>query len=539
MPITVAGTQVTFNDSTVQTTAFRAGITSVTLTSASPNATITTGNNQLITIVNDSTTPIDPSVTLPAMNTLPQGAMYFEFANMTPFIVALKDSAGTVREFIQPGANYQLSITNNGSATGQWFTQFPVAALNGDQRHTSILSTSFKPTSGAPFSVLGVCRLNATAFAVIFYETNVGGGTYTLYARLYTYVPSTKTYTTGNTVTIMPSASYYNIPVVAWDSDNAGHAFVGLCSNLGSQYSYFKYVGLSVSGGTLYASAVSQINGQPPPPCTVTTLANIYVGYLGSNNAFAYGFWLCDGSATGFVYTRGATVTGTTTVTLTESPNNTGFSVGGVFQTAYGARTSLTTFVCGAASNNGTVGYAVSYTPGTNGITLTARSNTARLDIEQGATAALSSFSMGGYMTSTNKSFFGTNVFDVTGAGTSTVTTVPSTGFNFKYNLSPNYSSFRGAGYTPNATRSSIYVSSTSIIAIDGSGNRWQCDPSSTTLNLQSSSGYYGTNRTGFTYFYQILDSTTATNFAWSSSYSTTQVTGIATPIIVATPITA
>jgi len=545
MAITVGGTSITFNDATVQTTAFtggtiRGGYTAVTLTSAAPNATLTAGSNQFIAILNDTTAPVYPSVTLPAMTSLPAGVEYFVFANMTPYNVALKDSGGVVREYLPPGANYELNIKDISTATGQWFTSFPVVAVEGDQRYTSILTTAFKVTQNRAATGTYVVPLTSTAFALVWAECT-NGSTTVIYARLYTINTATKTFTVGNTITQYTASSLSTTIQISYDSDNAGHALV--CSLFLIQgASYINYFGLSVSGGTLYASTNNTVNGPSPSGCAGAGGNILYVSYLGSNSAYALSFYLYETyTANGTLYVRGCTVTGTTTVTLTNSASNTTAGVSTNTDNAgYGARTSLNTFVYGAGGGLGArVGYAATYTSATNTFSVVTRTNQNRLDIEQGSTAGLSSFAQGGFMYSTNKVFFGINVFDVTNVGAAGVTTVTSTGFNYKANLSPNYYSFIGAGFTTTAVRTGIYVSGTSIIAIDSNGTRWQCDPSSTTLNLQSSTGFYGTARTGFTSLYGMLASDTGIVASYTSGAVGATMTVTATPVGIATPITA
>jgi hypothetical protein len=519
----------------------RGGYTAVTLTASSPNATLTSGSNQLIMILNDNTTPVTPSVTLPAMTTLSTGFEYFVFSNTTPFVVALKDNGGTVREYIPSGANYTLNIKDISTSTGQWFTEVPVIAVEGDPRYTSFLSASFKVTNSSTSTGPFICRLDSTNFAAIWAENAAFGTTATVYARLYTLNTATKTFTTGNTITAHSfgySDDYGAIRSVAFDSDDAGHALVTF--QAGYAYAYF---GLSVFGGTLYASTTTVVAGPTLGPCTVGSVVNMYAGYLGSNSAYA----LCWGagpetsSATYLISVRGVTVTGTTTVTVTESASNTSlytiYGLGAGNGALYGARTGLTTFVFGAGPIATPTGKAVTYTPASNTFTVVNRSNLNRLDIEQGSTASLSSFAQGGFMFSNNKVFFGTHVFDVTNVGAAGVTATLSTGFNYKLNPSSAYASINGAGFVTTTLRSSVYA--TTIISVDVTSARYQCDTTSTTLNMQRSNGYLGTARSGFTYGITMLNATTAVSVAYTSGAANVSQAVIATPVTISTPITA
>lgn len=481
MPVTVAGTNITFNDSTTQSTAARGGITTVTLTSAAPNATLTSSSNQLINIVTDSTKPASPSVTLPNMTTLVTGDAYFVFRNNTQYIVSLKDSGGTVREVIQPGTDFRLNIINNGSATGVWSIAVPARVTGFDRTNL----TSDTTTSGGNAITV---RLDATNFAVVYASANN-----VLSARLYTINATTKAITVGNQVNVVTlSTSSPSISAVCADSDNAGHALVGWSGNISSTQ-YVGYFGLSVSGGTLYASASTTLS-LGIVLCISNTNNFAYLGYLGSGSAYAMCFSLGNnqsGSST-TTYIRGCTVTGTTTVTITESANNTTYSNS---TGANGGRTSLTGFTVFSQSNGTNQGRAVAYTPASNTFTVVTRSNQAGNGLESLANPSLSSFAAGGFMFSSGKVFYGRNVFDITNSGAAGVTATVSTSFTQKYNISPAYQTQSSGSNVGNTNafniRSSYYVSGTSIIAIEGTLStgftQYTCDPSSSTLDLQTS----------------------------------------------------
>lgn len=485
MPITVSGTAITFNDGTTQSTAAlgaRGGITTVTLTSAAPNATLTSGSNQLINIVTDSTKPASPSVTLPDMTTLVTGDAYFVFRNNTQFIVSLKDSGGTVREVITPGTDFRLNIINNGSATGIWSIAVPARVTGFDRANL----TSDTTTNGGNAVTV---RLNSTNFAVVYASANN-----VLSARLYTINSTTKAITVGNKVDIVTlSTSSPSISAVCADSDNAGHALVGWAGEISSTQ-YVGYFGLSVSGGTLYASASTTLSiGRAT--CFSNNNFWAYLGYLGSGSAYAMCFSRGD-SSTGSsttTYIRGCTVTGTTTVTVTDSASNTSYNN---TTGANGGRTSLTDFTVFSQSSGSNQGRVVVYSPGSNTFTVATRSNQAINGLESLGNGSLSSFAAGGFMFSSGKVFYGRNVFDITNSGAAGVTATVSSSFTQKYNISPAYQTQSSGLNVGNANiyniRSSYYVSGTSIIAIEGTLStgftQYTCDPSSSTLNLQTSS---------------------------------------------------
>jgi len=484
---------------TSQAIPIRSGITTVTLTSSSPNATLTNVSNQFINITDDNTLRAGGSVTLPDMTTLTAGAGYFIFANNTIFNIALKDNGGTVREYIAPGANYIIDISSISTTTGVWQTALPSNSVNYDTNFTvpSFLALPYNSTYFV--SCYAAVSLDSTHFAVVWVEYN-GSARY-IYAKLFTVNPSTKAITAGNQVTI-GSASSMTIGVpgggVYFDSDNAGHAFVAIHANGFNSgfYAGAYYFGLSVSGGTLYASSLSVISSgwtSDSGGCCVTGTynTNLFCSYLG-NNAYAFGFGL-TGYAPSFAsatYIRGATVTGTTTVTVTDSASNTSFTgTNSTAQSLFGSRTSLTGFttaVNSSSSNN----KAIAYNPASNTFSVSNRSSGTLLAIEQGATGTWASFAQGGFMFSSGHAVFGGTVYDITNDGIATVTGSVTTGYSFKYNQNAAYST---ATYFPGFSNSpsSIYASGTSIVRVDtpNSPYRLQCDPSQTTLNMQKSAG--------------------------------------------------
>lgn len=458
----------------------RSGITTVTLTSAAPNFTLTSANNQFVSITNDTTVAVGASITLPDMTTLVQGAGYFIFANNSIYNVALKDTGGTVREYIAPGANYILDIKSISTSTGVWQTAFPSNVVSYDQTFYKNLASAYRVNSIALISAAYIVSLDATDFALVWVES--AAPSY-VYAKLFTVNPSTKAITVGNQLTISSTVTGAFVDFV-YDTDNAGHAFCLLATGSSGANQQVNYWGLSVSGGTLYASTVNTVTqSYACNPCSPTVSNKIlFCGYLGSNSAYAFGFTMIAGGSVN-TYIRGATVTGTTTVTLTNSASNTSFAAG-VIQ-VLGARTDLTSFSSAVAQGSTSNKYYL-YNPAANTFTTGNRTSTALLDIEQGAIGRYSSFAMGGFMYSAGHAFSGANVYDTANVGTNTVTASLSTGYSFKYNQSAAFETI--SSLQSWAGRCSIYVSGTSIVAVDGN-TRWQCDPSQTTLNLQKSGG--------------------------------------------------
>jgi len=455
---------ITFPDATTQTTAPFSGITTVTLSTATPNATLTSASNQYIRVVLDTTTPYQPSITLPNMTTLTTGTGRFIVSNETGIVLAVKDNSGTVREYLSSYGEYTLNITSVATSTGVWyFSNSPAltqayTGLPTFFNRAAVLSSS---TTNVTQSML--VRLDSTSFAYCFkqeYPYHNG-----VYAELFTLNPSTGAFTLGNKVTLIARDDN----CTGWDTDDAGHALIMLTSTNTQIITTF---GLSVSGGVLYASAGNSIdltNGNYS--------GSHYVAYLGSNNAYAYGFTsgqnVCCNYAPQFNWIRGCTVTGTTAVTMTQSASNSTVTNG-----SNPSRTSLTTFTFGAQY--------ISYTPSTNTYTKGAR--TTANDIESSSYSNYCSGGQYGWSYCSGKVMQGGIVYDVTNAGLSGVTAVISTSFQVKPQISTNYMTISQVGVGSFGQGTGFLASSTKNILLTNS-KIVQVDPSSSTMKVGVSGG--------------------------------------------------
>jgi hypothetical protein len=483
---------ITFSDNTTQTTALpapgtagnvlvssgtawtsgtgsRSGITTVTLSSGSPSATLTAASNQYVRVVLNTTTPYAPSIVMPDMTTLVTGQGYFVISNETGLALAIKDSGGTIREILPSSGKYTLTITSIASSTGVWyFNNSPILIPIGEQGTVYIPRSSYLTNTTRNHNGF-FCKLDSTNFAYVFNENDASG----TYAKLFTVNTSTGAFTAGNRVTV--SASFTN--PLAWDTDNAGHALV-VCSRSGTQsVQYLDSFGLSVSGGTLYASAVNTLD-----LTNQNSVGSAWVAYLGSNSAYSYGtiynnIGCCGGSGTA---ARGATVTGTTTVTYTQSANNATFSGGGG-----PVRTSLTTFI---ASNQ-----FLSYTPASN--TFTRGTRTTQTQMELAGVSGAVSFGQSGFAYCSGKVMQGGIVFDITNAGAAGVTAVFSASYQMKPQISTNYNvvstnimNFRNF--------TSFLNASNQMYSTGYQGRLIQTDPTSSTMNV-SISGSQNSIETG------------------------------------------
>jgi len=440
----------------------RGGITTVTLSTASPSATLTSASNQYIRVVLDTTVPYLPSIVMPDMTTLTTGQGYFVISNETGLALAIKDTGGTIREYLPSTGSYTLNITSTATTTGVWyFKNSPSLFAIYSGPSTLIPRSSYmvapsdltKSTSGV------MVRLNSTNFAYVYTETSQTA----TYATLFTVNTTTGAFTVGNKITVV--ATTYN-GTMSWDTDDAGHALVAI--TVGTTLGTF---GLSVSGGTLYASAVNTVS------VGSYNASGPYVAYLGSNSAYLYGCQFTQETGCCGVnystYIRGGTVTGTTSVTYTQSASNTNFAVA-----ASSVRTSLTTFII--------AGRYVSCTPSANTFTQGAR--TTASDAESAGANRISG--QQGWTYCTGKILQNGSVYDVTNAGTASVLANTSTSYQAKIQLSTNYLTVNGAtlngGY---GTTGTTYLVSSSKVILLGGGNLLQTDPTSSTMNISASGG--------------------------------------------------
>ena len=496
---TADGTKFLRDDMT-WASAGRGGAVAVTLTSASPVATLTAANGQLVIISGDTTKAVGPAIILPAMTTLSQSAGYFIFTNLSQYNVAVKDASGAIRQFLAPGANQILNIKDASTSNGIWASSIPVIAASSDASNANVFS-GWKVNAGWYILAAKVVKLTTTVFALVWAEYN-NAGTVTYYAQPYTVNNTTKVVTQGTritvgSVTLTATAGLYlgaNAFTLSYDTDTVGHALVAFTigSAGASLIGGFGVFGLSYSGSTLYSSALVTTTYTGGAVCGDGANAAINaIGYLGSNSAYAVIFLKNDGTSTGTAYSQfyqGYTVTGTTVVTVTASASNTTSGTTSLQAPAYASRTGLTTFTANLQGISTKICKALSYIPASNTFTVVTRTLTSVLDIEQGVSKDNCSFAAGGFMYCTNKVYFNGKVYDITNGGAAGVTGVLSVGFNQKYDFATAYTTKFGA-QAPSIF-SSIPISGSSIIGYGTSVV--SCDPSSSTFNINYSTGSTG-----------------------------------------------
>ena len=521
------------------------GITDYTVTSTVNTFTLTYTSNQIVRLVNDATTATATvAITLPAMNSnMSAGWGKFIFQNDTlqGYIIALKDAGGTTRQYVSGtgGSTQGLTIKDISTANGTWYVHDYYSIVAGLRNISS--ATSVLTNAGYTIQATALIPLTSTSFAIVWTEvdSNAGIGVQAnaaIYAQHYTINTATNVVTTSNKVTIQALGSTvamgYNY--INWDVDQNGHAFVmisgelGSASCCGSNWSRMGagWFGLSSSGGTLYASAVTVV-GQVYNAFGSNFYAQpLYVSYLGSNNAYAFSFsYPTSGSNASVVYFGGATVTGTTAVTLTNSASNISVALGNLGTTwsslpAYSSRTSLTTFTAGGPAN-GTIplwGRAISYTPASNTFTQVARTTATRLTIEQASSAAYASFGQGGFMYCVNKVIYGGFSWTIANAGAAGVSSTLNGTITAKSFGSSVYSSVTSAPTAVLASARSVFISGTTLNA-----GYFTCDTTAADFNLN---GQFGSGSIGG----MISTANSISLVSWGTSGSSFTINGIATP---------
>ena len=525
------------------------GATDYTFTSSTNNFTLTSSSNQVVRLLADTTTVSGtPTITLPAMNSgMTAGHSRFVFQNYSALPVALKDSGGTVRQYISSSSQveHELTIKDISSATGFWYTgsSFQVSA------QVNIVQTAVSVLTNAGYFIGGsACiPLTSTTFAVVWVEKNASaygtGASTAIYAQHFSFNASTNAITASNKVTVQAinSTTSQGYGEILWDTDSAGRALVLVTGVIESNddgcggktfRSGASWFGLSSSGGTLYATTVTVVGlGNTNSNDNYFINRGIYVGYLGSNNAYGFSFtYNTSGLGATTLYFGGCTVTGTTSPTLTNSASNIGVSLGGGSGNnntlTYSSRTSLTTFTYGNSDTSGSSGHAlagkfVNYVPASNTFTQGNRTTATRLAIEQASLARYSSITWGGFMYNTsNKVIFSTYVWNITNAGAAGVTTTIATTVSAKSYLTPNYSTVNidpSTGLFP-ALRSGI---------IDGNFIKSPNFSIDTTAANFNANGNYTSGGTT-----SLLSTTSSVQMlTWSTAGYYFVVSGIATPI--------
>ena len=532
MAITVGGTAITFNDSSTQGTAYRFGSTDRTYTSAASNFTLTPSATIVQRLLLGGSNPTNPTLTLPDMSTMQEGNI-FTVCNTSSYSVGLSDSTSVIREFVPTGFQ-DVNLFDNSTAVGVWATSTSPTVTSYPPIETQTI-TGYKVNAGYTVRAGTMIRISATE--CVYCWSEYSGNIVIVYAQLYTFNTTTLQLTAGNRVTLQSvttSNGATGSVTFNYDCDNAGHALlfwgIGSGTTTASLTGYGSYAGLSVSGGVLYVSTVTTLSLVNIASCCSTYTNSggyaTHVGYLGSNNAYAINFVMTNGNTVPIqtMYIRGVTVTGTTTVTVTQSASNTSYSIGG--NAIQRGRTGLTTFslfsVTAANSR------AITYTPASNTFTAVARTSTITAMESAASIAEYSSFAQGGfiYNSAAGLVVFGTGMYTITNAGAAGVTaTSSSTIYTTKPVFTTGYTTVIIGTTFSTATRKTLYSSSGTQVAID-------------------TTKYYTFNTGSSTFNVNTATCTSACTLLFSSSFAlkvdpvtgnesfTTRVIPIATPFV-------
>ena len=201
MAITVGGSQITFSDATVQTTAYTGGgggggfsgantnpvsSSAITLTSASAQYQVC----QISSFTNSY-------VTLPNATTMTAGSDPFVIENRSPYgaKLELRNSAGTTVGFIPIGQIALVQLKDKSTSAGLWAVEIVNPQTFFTYNSTSITNTTTTPVANT--SSHGIVGLSATTFVRwwFVYSNGTPGAIY-LYTQVGTISGSTITFGT-------------------------------------------------------------------------------------------------------------------------------------------------------------------------------------------------------------------------------------------------------------------------------------------------------------------------------------------------------
>lgn len=467
-------------DNTWAPVAVRSGSQTATFSSTVSSITLTAASQQYITIATDGTMPASQTIVLPNMTTLALGSGYFTFANQTPMPVGIASADGVVREFIYAGAVAVLNISNISSSNGVWKIN-PIPNLIADNRSNFVTIDSNYRVNDATYTAttMGFVVLNANSFAHVWKEAGPVGRL-AVYAELYTINLTTNAITIGNRLTLQGVSGDYVYwgDYFSWDTIGDGRALIaynrgsGFANGTGGYY----WQALSVSGGVLYASTASNRTRNGVAEQTGVGRPT-YLGYLGSNSAFALAYMTADGYTGSDCYIEGVRITGTATApTLTAFTGQTSFSVSvnpnAGIPDYTGSRTGLTTFTAHGYwyATGAQTGRAITYNPGAGSLSMVTRTSSARLVNE--TLTNVSSFGQEGfvYNTAANKVLSGSGFYDISNPGATNVTVTSTPTLTAKASGAPLFTTTSNS--IPVGTgRKSFISSASSVISVGTLGS--------------------------------------------------------------------
>jgi hypothetical protein len=493
-----SGISITNGDGAITITGGgRSGADYLTLSSGTPNITLTSSSNQLQVV---TATAEGQSITLPDMTTCTKGSGYFVFYNTSAYSVAVKDTGGTVREYLYPSvATYNgspisgvpLNIEDTSTANGVWHLQNPISA--GSFGTSTAVTTAITFTSIANGEVW-IAPISPTQYMFFVYDQSSGQ---TPYVKLGTLNTSTKAFTFGSQITLSTINATHTrsnaIFAIDWNGTDRGVLALSFRSSGGNALTTDVY-GFAIVSGVLYFSSRTQISNG-----TSSTFAYNFptVIYSGSNNGFVIISYNYNGG-TYQSYNISAYTVGLsgTTVSLTGATGNGVTDNNSTSYTYAVAPTSQTTFVMDDTNN--TLRKWCNYNPSTNTLTSGTRTSQTTIMTSVGGGNLISStynqknssFIIAGSGANAGKYMYCNSIYTVTNAGTATVT-VTSPSVNTKAFPAKSYASITAldANTSIQSPISVWSVSSSSYNMLGGSLTAlYNTDPSNANWNFNQAS---------------------------------------------------
>ena len=454
----------------------RSGATYATLSSGTPNITLTSSSDQVQIITADAA---GQSITLPDMTTCTKGNGYFVFYNTSSYPIALKDAGGTIREYLYPSKSgspivaVSLNIQENSTANGVWHAHNPISAgIFPANTYTSFTSA----VSGDTLDTIVQC--GPTYYIFLSRQSNTG----TCYAKLGTLNLSTKAMTFGSSITLSGTANTWAYNGGFGESNGVDKGILAEFWGVNPGGGTMRYWGFAIVSGVLYVTTGT--NAFSGSSATVGNAYGtlVYSGndcFLGFNRTLTGSYTNNNANAVGYK----VTVSGTT-VTLTAATGS-GISYAASGSTGvywFGTYTSKTTLA--VDQTGGSNPRYVSYDTSTN--TLSGGTRTAQTTMIAGN---VMSMNYEGFSNATKfilpnnagtKIINYTQVTAVTNVGTANLTAANTT-LNFKSFASKSYASV-SSGFSIVATYA---VSSSNYTGYDGVNQYLlNIDPSNADFNI-------------------------------------------------------
>ncbi len=471
--------------STTPASGARSGAGTISLTSATPNVTLTSSSAQFQVVSADSAAR---TITLPDMTTCTKGSGFFYFYNTSPYAIPILDSSGIAREFLYPSTSTSpiqaiaLNIEDISTAAGKFHLHNPIVAGN------VLPSTSFTSFGGAVGStgLVKFAPITGTTWIAAYQSAST-----TISAVLVTINTTTGVLTFGSPVAVATNANINDLALAVNGSDKG---IIGIKTYVGgfSTPAAPQIVGFALVSGSLYVSSPTNLivvsgGGYQVADATPYYVANdcFYVAggttYTGSSGTpMAWG-----------IYGYKVNVSGTT-VTLAAATGNTSAQISVSNGTISHGVTSSNTFVMDLNIAPGLPKYA-SYNTSTNTLTVGART-TVTTQLCPGIVGSMTS--LPAYGPSTYNPIFASNgqvidpnlglIYTVSNAGTASVSATAYTSTTVK----PFPASFYTTSALYNPRGSMFQVSSSQVLCYSAyySTTLSSFDPTATTLNLNYAS---------------------------------------------------